>query len=87
MVQGATKDDKIIMAHDDDFARLALMSGKESTTVVKDLTLADIMRSECDMPIVAGIVSIRTILLCFTINTFITSFFVRHHSTFVLQCH
>mmetsp|Transcript_18187 Transcript_18187/g.32049 ORF Transcript_18187/g.32049 Transcript_18187/m.32049 type:complete len:378 (-) Transcript_18187:776-1909(-) len=84
---GATKDDKIIMAHDDDFARLALMSGKESTTVVKDLTLADIMRSECDMPIVAGIVSIRTILFCFTINTFITSFFVCHHSTFVLQCH
>lgn len=42
---GATKDEKIIMAHDEDFRRLALLSNvKESNTVVKDLTLSDIMR-------------------------------------------
>ena len=44
-----TKDEKIIMCHDEDFQRLALMSSvKAATTVVKDLTLADIMRSKCD---------------------------------------
>lgn len=49
MYQGVTKDEKIIMCHDEDFQRLALMSSvKAATTVVKDLTLADIMRSKCD---------------------------------------
>lgn len=37
------------MAHDEDFNRLALVSDKkEANTVVKDLTLADIMRSKCN---------------------------------------
>lgn len=50
MYQGVTKDEKIIMCHDEDFQRLALMSSvKAATTVVKDLTLADIMRSKCDV--------------------------------------
>ena len=50
MYQGVTKDEKIIMCHDEDFQRLALMSSIETAkTVVKDLTLADIMRSKCDV--------------------------------------
>ena len=43
-LQGVTKDERILMAHDADFQRLALLSDCKSKTVVKDLTLSDIMR-------------------------------------------
>ena len=42
---GITKEEKIIMPHDSDFKRLALLSDvTEANTIVKDLTLSDIMK-------------------------------------------
>ena len=73
MYQGVTKDEKIIMCHDEDFRRLALMSSiKTAKTVVKDLTLADIMRSKCDLCLLTQHILHSQVIMCINSITFLS---------------